>query len=368
MSRPGFLLIVGAAFVMPCVSGVQAQVVMETVTIGNPGNTPDDEVMVDGTTGYGGVAYLYDMGKFEVTAGQYVEFLNAVAATDPYGLYNPGMDSDPQGCQITQNGVSGSFTYDFSGGAVEAPGSTAADWENRPVNYVSWGDAARFCNWLHNGQPTGVQDLTTTEDGSYYLNGATSDAELLAVVREPGATWVIPSEDEWYKVAYHYNDGVTGDYYDFPTSSDIMPGYIGDGESIPDPDPGNYATFDGDFGIEGIGPPYYRTEVGEHENSMSPYGTFDQGGNIWEWTEAVKENGSRCVRGGCFPYDGANLRSRIRSGANSSGELNMLGFRIARAPEAVPAVSEWGLLVMALLGLAAGTIMFRQARRRGIRA
>ena len=29
---------------------------------------------------------------------------------------------------------------------------------------------------------------------------------------------------------------------------------------------------------------------------------------------------------------------------------------------AIPAVSEWGLLVMALLGLAAGTIMFRRAR------
>jgi hypothetical protein len=35
-------------------------------------------------------------------------------------------------------------------------------------------------------------------------------------------------------------------------------------------------------------------------------------------------------------------------------------------PPEVPAVSEWGLLVMALLGLAAGTVMFRQARRRGV--
>ena len=32
-------------------------------------------------------------------------------------------------------------------------------------------------------------------------------------------------------------------------------------------------------------------------------------------------------------------------------------------PVAIPAVSDWGLIVMALLGLIAGTIMFRKARR-----
>ncbi|KKL49256.1 hypothetical protein LCGC14_2317320, partial [marine sediment metagenome] len=47
----------------------------------------------------------------------------------------------------------GGYTYDFSG---RPSGTTAADWENRPVNFVSWGDAARFANWLHNGQPTGI--------------------------------------------------------------------------------------------------------------------------------------------------------------------------------------------------------------------
>ena len=31
----------------------------------------------------------------------------------------------------------------------------------------------------------------------------------------------------------------------------------------------------------------YTTVVGEFQNSDSPYGTFDQGGNVWEWNEAV---------------------------------------------------------------------------------
>ena len=52
-------------------------------------------------------------------------------------------------------------------------------------------------------------------------------------------------------------------------------------------DPGGYATYDGDSGINGLGSPYYRTEVGEWENSASPYGTFDQGGNHREWIEDI---------------------------------------------------------------------------------
>ena len=54
---------------------------LEFVTVGNPGNAAD-------STGYGAVDHVYQIGKFEVTAGQYTEFLNAVAATDTYGLYS----------------------------------------------------------------------------------------------------------------------------------------------------------------------------------------------------------------------------------------------------------------------------------------
>ena len=34
------------------------------------------------------------IGKYDVTVGQYTAFLNAVAATDTYGLYNPSMATD----------------------------------------------------------------------------------------------------------------------------------------------------------------------------------------------------------------------------------------------------------------------------------
>lgn len=61
------------------------------VPVGDPGNAPDTQIMNDGTTGYGKVNYVYQIGKYDVTTDQYATFLNSVAATDPYGLYNSNM-------------------------------------------------------------------------------------------------------------------------------------------------------------------------------------------------------------------------------------------------------------------------------------
>ncbi len=298
-----------------------SDMVIDTVPVGNPGN--DGELSGAGAGGSGpdricgAVDYAFNIGTFEVTARQYTEFLNAVADTDAYGLYNTGMWLETSGCKIRRSGSSGSYTY-----------SVTWDWADRPVNIVSWGDAARFCNWLHNGQPTGAQDLSTTEDGSYYLNGATSWTELTAVAREPDATWVIPSEDEWYKAAYHCNDGVTGNYWDYPTSSDSRPS-----NDLIDPDPGNNATFKADDLT--IGLPYYRTQVGAHENSDSPCGTFDQGGNVKEWNEAIIYGSYRGLRGGSFHdvgYVDYYLGAAYRISSNPTSEGSSNGFRVAEVP------------------------------------
>ncbi len=295
--------------------GARAEVIIETVTVGNPGNADDTH-----GDGYGGVGYVYNIGKFEVTAGQYTEFLNAVADEDTYGLHNPDMWGHPYGCGIEQTGSSGSYTY-----------SVAADWADRPVNWVSWGDAARFANWLHNGQPTGAQGLGTTEDGSYFLDGAISSTDLLAITRESDPTWVIPSEDEWYKAAYHYNDGVTGNYFDYPTSGDNMPS----NDLVESTDPGDNATFndctcDGGFTI---GSPYWRTERGAHENSDSPYGTFDQGGNVLEWNDGITHGSYRGLRGGSFMFDGVGMHVRFRFGHDATNESYYFGFRVAEVAE-----------------------------------
>jgi formylglycine-generating enzyme required for sulfatase activity len=276
---------------------------MDWVTVGNPGNAAD-------TTGYGSVSEVYQISTYEVTAGQYTEFLNAVAATDPHGLYNTEMWSNSHGCKIQRSGSSGSYTY-----------SVASDWDNRPVNYVSWYDSLRFSNWLNNGQGTG-----NTEDGAYDMSLGDS------VVREPGALVWLPSEDEWYKAAYHKNDGVTGNYFEYPTSNDSAPGR----DMTETTNPGNNANYD--YGADEylIGSPYYRTEVGEFELSDSPYGTFDMAGNVGEWDETLilySGDYNRGIRGGSYDLIYVNFRSFSRLHDIPDFEVSDLGFRVASVPE-----------------------------------
>ncbi len=218
----------------------------------------------------------------------------------------------------------------------------ADDYASRPVNYVSWGDAVRFANWMHNGQPTGAQGANTTEDGSYHINGAMTKAALAAVTRKTGATWVIPSEDEWYKSAYHKKDGVTGNYWDYPTGSDTVPSNVYDAKW----DPGNNANFDSNGYT--IGEPYFRTPVGEFEHSDSAYGTFDQGGNVWEWTEQTISFDERGVRGGSYFASVTHLHAGARFSDDPSSGSFSIGFRLSKVPEP-SALSLMLLGVQALL-------------------
>ncbi|RPH32365.1 PEP-CTERM sorting domain-containing protein, partial [bacterium] len=240
-------------------------------------------------------------------------FLNAVAATDTYGLYNINMWSVSYGCKIQCSGSSGSYTY-----------SVAADWANRPVNYVSYWDSVRFANWLHNGQPTGAQDLTTTEDGAYLVNGYNGN-DGRTIQRKTGCKWAITSEDEWYKAAYYKGTGAG--YWDYPTQSNSTPS-----NDLMSPDPGNNANFY--HGGYTIGSPYYRTEVGEFEHSESHYNTFDQGGNVWEWNEAIVfQDANRGLRGGSFNYYDINLHSSNRAYSIPIYENYRVGFRVSAVPE-----------------------------------
>ena len=64
-------------------SNAATAVNIDLVNVGDAGNSADTRYY-----GMGGVGYTYRMGKFEITAGQYCDFLNAVARLDPHGLYN----------------------------------------------------------------------------------------------------------------------------------------------------------------------------------------------------------------------------------------------------------------------------------------
>src|ERR1700730_516743 len=205
-------------FMSPSAAAIIIQpVVIQTVHVGDVGNASD-------TNGMGAVKYRYSIGEFELTTAQYTAFLNAVAATDTNGLYNPSMGTDFPRVGISRSGVSGSYTYAVIGNG------------NVPVNDMTWGSVARFCNWLQNGQPVGPEGPGTTETGSYTLNGAVTRAALMAVTRNPGAGWVIPTVDEWYKAAYYKGGGTNAGYWIYPTQSNTPP-------INTLPDTGNHANF-----------------------------------------------------------------------------------------------------------------------------
>ncbi len=223
------------------------------VPIGNPGNAADP------TTGFGSVNYNYSIDKYDVTVGQYTQFLNAVAKTDTYDLYNPSMATDLRIAGIARSGSSGNFTYSVIGNTA-----------NFPITYVNWGDAARFANWLQNGQPSGAEGPGTTETGAYTLNGADTDAALAAVARNADATIFIPSEDEWYKAAY-YDPNISW-YYPYPFSNYTSPTSAPPGST---PNTGNF--YDSTTAV--VGPPFL-TNVGGYSASASPYGIYDMGGDV----------------------------------------------------------------------------------------
>ena len=253
----GSAILAGISSVNPAFATVN----IDYASIGNAGNAND------AATGslYGAVADAYQIARNETTISQYAEFLNAVAKTDTYSLYSTSMTTSYIN-GISRGGVSGSFTYSVASGSA-----------NKPTTYVSWFDAARFTNWLHNGQPGGAQDAATTEDGAYTLLGAMSGI----IAKNGGAKAWIPSESEWYKAAYYdpNKGGVgVGGYWQQANQSNTMAGNtIGVANSA------NY--YDGDHvGYPGAA----LTDVGAYGlNSDSAYGTNDQAGNVFEWNDAV---------------------------------------------------------------------------------
>lgn len=292
MKTPSLLTLAASAAL---ITSASASVTMEWVTVGHAGNAADP------TTGYGAVAYNYQIGKYEVTNAQYGAFLTAEAATDSYGLYNHAMAS----YGITQSGSPGSYIYSVTGGL-----------EDRPVVCVSWFDAARMANWMISGD---------TETGAYTLLGATSGI----ITVNTGAKVYIPTEDEWYKAAY-YNGG-NSTYSLYPNGQNTI------------------TTADANYGPSGS------TDVGY--GTPSSYGTFGQGGNVFEWNDAVIDafyGSTRGVRGGSWDNDVGFLASSVRYLYTPSDEADLLGFRLASA------VPEPSSLILSVL--ASGVVLLRRKR------
>ena len=322
------------------VSAVQAGVVNlgsfsgEFVTVGDPGNTAD-------STGYGAVSKMFDIMKFEFTNQQYVQFLNSVDATGnkTNGIYDELMGTD------TRGGIS--FN---SGAAAGSKYAVRLNMGNKPVNFVSWFDAARVSNWLHNG----ATSTSSMETGAYNLNDATSGN---AVAPNTGARFFIPSANEWYKAAYYKGGGTNAGYWAYGTQSDTLPTRVtADGTGVGSAgNSGNFANYN-NF-ADWNGQDGNVTTVGTN-GGPSAYGAFDMTGNVREWTDLDRSSSLlRGRMGGNFSGGNAFMSS---SGPNlsvtASGEEQTFGFRLASlsSDTVVPEPSMMVIgMVFGLGGLAA---------------
>ncbi len=303
----------------------------EFVTVGDSGNAGEYQPQLGW---FGDVSYTYDIGEYEVTAGEYAQFLNAVAKSDPYGLYNGDMNSTTYGCKIARSGSPESYDYSATNAAL-------------PVNFVSWYDAARYCNWLTSGN---------SESGAYQFDGSgnfigTSRAAGAAVCTE-GIVYTLPTEDEWYKAAYYDPTRSDDDeYWWYPTKSDS-----GD----PPTRDWSEGTNTGNNANHIEGEPYGNYglwDVGTCDESESYYGTFDQGGNVSEWTETPGAEGY-VFRGGSWNTGVSELTAENRNYYPSDTESRELGFRVVAVSAAI--IPEPSTVMLLLVAAMAGLLRRRR--------
>lgn len=297
-------------------------VTIETVEVGDPMNDP----ITFNFEPIGQVATTFRMAKYEVTISDYVTFLNAVAkrgdganATVIASLYDDRMATDTTIAGIARSG---------SGTEAAPYVYSAIGDKNKPIAYIDWFSAARFANWMHNGA-TATADI---ESGAYSLAGGFSPY----VTRESGAKWWIPSHDEWFKAAYYKGGGTSAGYWMFPTRSDTA--------CETTPSTGTNHANSLQLGVYAVTQATtldttqnYLTAVGTYINSPGPYGTFDQGGNLEEWTENVLYSptyGLRRTRGGAWNSGGLNDDVNPIPTADPTDRTSKIGFRLARSATA----------------------------------
>ena len=332
----------------------QAQVTFDWATIGNPGNAPN---IFDGL---GSVDYTYRISKHEVTNAQYTEFLNAV---DPTGANALDLYLEDSGTPL------GGMADNFGGIELQAGNPDGSKFvaqagrEQNPVSFVSFFDAMRFTNWLHNGQGSG-----DTESGVYTIGSGIDE------VRSADAQYFIPTLDEWHKAAFYDPslNGGSGGYHLYPTQSDDRP-YSDNPGSLNTPDDTNVINgkwddeidngYNGGFAVSGTNVSTIDlttnplTDVGAYALSVSAYGTFDQAGNVNEWNEDVTLTGvpfipdGRGISGGSWSGD-TDRFTRADGNTGFDGPLGQqagYGFRVAAV---VPEPSTGLLGAIAAFGIA----------------
>jgi len=286
------------------------QFTIDFVTVGNPGNG-DDTGLGGGfySSPAGGVSYFYRMGVTEVPEDWIVK--------------------------ATASGLTNVTAGTFSG--------------LQPATNMTWYEAAAFVNWLNIS--TGhhaAYDLTFNGGWSMSIWSSAESWQLGGEnrYRHKDAYYFLPSEDEWYKAAYHKNDGVTANYWDFPTAGNAVPTAAGAGTTA------GSAVYNSATSL----PVAVNSDGG-----LSAYGTRGQGGNVVEWLETAADgindagDDQRLIRGGDWRSSEVVLRSSTSAFLEPTVSGFEFGLRIASIPEPSSAL---------LLG-SGGLLALARRRRRG---
>jgi hypothetical protein len=171
------------------------------VPVGNPGNSAD-------ATGYGAVAYTYQIGKYEVTNAEYCEFLNGAAKTDTCQLIKNGEIKAPDHAALaagketkwvlpSENEWYKAAYYDPT-----KPGG-AGYWP-----YAGKGGGAPECN-LNTNKPTEVGhfDKAASAYGTFDQNGNQWEYNETMVggkVGQRGGSWYLRDRDSYLRSGARY--------------------------------------------------------------------------------------------------------------------------------------------------------------------
>lgn len=343
---------------IPLSACVSAMIVFGAVVAGTPARAIDItwSTVVSNTgnandvTGFGSVDIEYRIMKFEWTNAQYAQFLNAIdpEGSDPNDVYNGSM-----GTQIF-----GGISFD-SGAANGSKYATRANMADKPVNYVSWWDAARVANWLQSGAqnyPTSDSSASAPQNNGVYTLGTATGGTVPA--RNSGATYWIPTENEWYKAAYFnptLNSGSGGyRFYGNGFQNTILPvtaSLTGVGSSG---STGNFANFN----FNGTNPANWNGSTGGNVTTVGTngasnyYEAFDMSGNVWELNDFTGTvlSGTLAIRRG---LRGGSMLNTIRDDVSNIGLRHVLadqensntGFRLVTVPEPSAMLTGAGALV-----------------------
>ena len=261
------------AFVIAAIGPAAAlAVTIDLVPVGNPGNVAD--VQPGGL--FGRVTASYQIGKTEITNAQYLEFLNAKAASDPYGLYNTSMGTFEGG--IIQTRFVGILHIHGEAGC----GGCGSSWLD-----------------LHLRRQTSRVRIVVRRDSVCELDeqrarlGRYRDRRIHADGRHVGS----------YECRHNYTKcerhlvpcpaKTNGTRPPITTRRVLRTLTI---RQVPmrlptiscrSGDSGNSANYLVGSKTTTGDPAYPYTPAGAYASTHSPYGTFDQGGNVAEWNETL---------------------------------------------------------------------------------